>query len=192
MSSFDFLLGRPLTCRIPLEIMLHNLFYISQIPKGIVGEIGSSDKGSVTWDLKWRIPFFVHEEPLVVDFFFALQEVQLNVEMDKWVWIHAKDDSFYVASAYQVQVGLLPLLRGMWRISSRLFHWFERAELLLRWWFFLGSFCQIGFSQRKVYSSGKLLLLQRGPYVLFMGIWSNRLLFFFCLVQFGRDSFVSS
>lgn len=44
--------------------------------------VGRFVQGRITWDLRWRRLFFVHEEPTVAEFFLALQEVQTNVNFD--------------------------------------------------------------------------------------------------------------
>lgn len=50
-----------------------------------MGEIGIFDHGGFTWDPIWRRSSFVHDEPMVAQFFSALKEVQLNSEFDKWI-----------------------------------------------------------------------------------------------------------
>lgn len=37
-----------------------------------MGEIGIFDHGGFIWDPRWRRSFFVHDEPMVVEFFSAL------------------------------------------------------------------------------------------------------------------------
>lgn len=58
------------------------IFSIYQIQDGTVGVVERFVQGRITWDLRWRRLFFVHEEPTVAELFMALQEVQISVNFD--------------------------------------------------------------------------------------------------------------
>lgn len=63
-------------------------------------EIGQLVDEMLTWDFRRRMPFFVHEELVVADFFALLQGQVFSLDSDKWIWKLAKDDIFSVSSAY--------------------------------------------------------------------------------------------
>lgn len=52
--------------------------------------------------------FFVHEEPLVVELFLALQEVQTSEKSNRWGWRHVRNGFFSTTPPYQVQSRLGP------------------------------------------------------------------------------------
>lgn len=59
---------------VPLKIRFQRLFSISKVPKGMVGEVGRCVQGLMSWNLRWRKSFFVHEEPLVTEFFWLFEK----------------------------------------------------------------------------------------------------------------------
>lgn len=67
-----------------------------------MSEVGKKEDGSITWDLRWIIFFFVQEKSLVVKFFYVLIQFQFSEEGHRWFWKHNKDGVFSVASAYLV------------------------------------------------------------------------------------------
>ncbi|XP_058750272.1 uncharacterized protein LOC131623289 [Vicia villosa] len=77
------------------------LFSIFQIQDGTVGEVGRMDHGSIIWDLKWRHSLFVHEKPIVDEFFQLFKRFTFSMENNRWMWRHARDDSFSMVSVYQ-------------------------------------------------------------------------------------------
>lgn len=43
---------------------------------------------------------------MVSEFFLALKQVYLNMENDRWMWIHARDYSYLVLCSYKTIIGV--------------------------------------------------------------------------------------
>lgn len=101
-------MGRSLDKEYSIGIRFKRLFIISQHQDGFVSEIQIWEDMRIYWDLGWRRPFFVHEEPLISALILVFQEFQFSGDIDRWIWRHFKYFIFFVESMYYIQLSLYP------------------------------------------------------------------------------------
>lgn len=62
--------------------------------------MGRCEDKTLVWDIRWKRSFFIHEKPIVDDYLSVTPGHNFSLDIYKWLWKFAKDDSFSVSSTY--------------------------------------------------------------------------------------------
>lgn len=107
-----------------LETEIQETFDISLLQQCPISDMGNWVEGRWIWTLSWRRTLFTWESLLLEDLLRDLGSIQLSFGAeDHWVWEASPDGMFTVKSAYDSQLGSVPLadssaFKILWKIAA--------------------------------------------------------------------------